>query len=295
MAWQRKAIFVVYVMWFNADSDKKRPLRSISVPSWKFLLYSFLLILARLALHLSARLLLCVSPSLSSSFATLFIFPHTMCVLCFNENSEYTLKVLLDIFLNCVQQNSPPPPRNISPRALSTHPVASFAHTRFSYAHTSSTAYLVAESLSLCTTLFNVISIWSVVATQTHSLSFCCIHIHTCTYVIPLQCATTWTLIKFLRQPEYIYTHTILSLYRYVCVYKHFTHKQLVQNLCKWTKCITTTMTKKRIEQISNKIKPSSLNFRKLRAKRENRKRDRCGIAKKHCQFDEVSKPPLLF
>lgn len=188
MAQQRKAIFV-YVMWFNADSDKKRPLcRTRNFAACPFSVRSRLV-----------RLML---------LRTLFIFPHTMCLV-FYENSEYTLKVLLDIFLNCVQFAPSPslslllgmPPRHIAKQA----------------------AYLVAESLSLCTTLFNVIAILPV-ATQTlcripnRIRSRSRIHIHTCTYVILLQCASTWTLIKFLRQPEYTLARAhINKLHKTLC------------------------------------------------------------------------------
>lgn len=120
------------------------------------------------------------SPSCVAS-ATLFIF-HIQCVSCVLRKLRIHIESPSGHILKLRPAHTQNPP----------------ARARAPY-----TAYLVAESLSLCTTLFNVISI-SPVATQTRT----CIHIHTCTYVIPLQCATTWTLIKFLRQhPEHINMH----------------------------------------------------------------------------------------
>lgn len=192
MAWQRKAIFV-YVMWFNADSGKKQ--RPFRYEEFARLLtrYSDALLST---LSLSHLILVCVfSVCVRLVPSTLCLYSTYNVCLVFYENSEYTFKVLLDIFLNCVVQCKTRPPGLPSRTPRRTEPT-----------------YLVAESLSLCTTLFNVISIsasshpkklilraqHSILLNQEKfSLSQARIHIHTCTYVIPLQCASTWTLIKF--------------------------------------------------------------------------------------------------
>lgn len=133
----------IYVMWFNADSGKKTTTTTISVRG--ICSFACLLRLLLLLLHFSAS---------SCSVRTLFIF-HIHCVcLVFYENSEYTLKVLLDIFLNCVQCKI----STILPILRHIYVAFTFRFER-THTHMPTIPCLVAESLSLCTTLFNVISI----------------------------------------------------------------------------------------------------------------------------------------
>lgn len=113
MAWQRKAIFV-YVMWFNADSGKKqRPFRNEEfarlLTRYSDALHSTLFTLS-LFLSLPHLTLVCVfSICVRLVPSTLCLYSTYNVCLVFYENSEYTLKVLLDIFLNCVQCKARPP------------------------------------------------------------------------------------------------------------------------------------------------------------------------------------------